>query len=255
MPTLIDHFIIVILVIALPAYAAISLNEKAKQALRESGRMRVKEYWKTSILQWVLVAGTLVAWFLQDRAAEAIGFVFLFDWRFWLAILLSLLIWQQRAATQDEDARGALRDTLNRVAPFMPRTGGEFRHFIIIAVTAGVCEEILYRGYLFWYLSSFIGTTALAWTAVVFAGAVIFGLAHSYQGRTGIVQVFVVALVMGGLYLLTRSLWIPMLAHAIIDLHGGAIGLRVLGNGDTDDRSREESVHHEGRDRIGAAAG
>jgi len=239
MPTLIDHTIIVILVIALPAYAAISLSEETKQALRESGSMRVKEYWKTSAIQWLLVAGTLTAWFLQGRDAAGIGFALHSGWRFWLgagicAALIVLLVLQQKAAMKDEASHAALRETIESMAPFLPRTRGEFGHFAFIAITAGICEEILYRGFLYWYLSSFIGTTVWAYTAIVPFGAVIFAGAHYYQGRNGMIQVFAVALIMGGIYLLTEALWVPMLAHTIVDLNGGAMGLRVLRNVEND---------------------
>ncbi len=51
-----------------------------------------------------------------------------------------------------------------------------------------------------------------------------FGLGHLYQGAAGVVKTGVSGLLAGLLYLLTGSLWIPMLLHAAVDLHAGALG-------------------------------
>ena len=58
--------------------------------------------------------------------------------------------------------------------------------------------------------------------AVVVVSSVAFGLGHSYQGAGGMVRVTLIGLVFGALYVFTGSIWIPIVAHVILDvLQGG----------------------------------
>ena len=91
-----------------------------------------------------------------------------------------------------------------------------------------MCEELLYRGFLLWYLSRI---TEL-WLAVVIS-ALIFGAGHVYQGGKGMVRTACFGLVAAGLYLLTDSLWASMVLHAALDLTSGNILRMVLHAGDT----------------------
>lgn len=98
----------------------------------------------------------------------------------------------------------------------LPRTAGERRLFTVVGITAGVCEEWLYRGFFLAVVSGLSGG-APAWVLVLVA-AVAFGLAHAYQGRAGIVTTGLLGGVMAALYLQSGSLLLPVLLHAAIDL-------------------------------------
>ncbi len=96
---------------------------------------------------------------------------------------------------------------------FLPRTDEETANFSWLAVSAGVCEEIAYRGFLIWYLAAAFGMPLGAGLSTV-----IFGVAHAYQGPSGILKTGIVGLIFAGLYLLSGSLWLSILLHATIDL-------------------------------------
>ena len=51
-------------------------------------------------------------------------------------------------------ARTRIR-SLRQANPLVPRTNGEYPGMILVALTAGVCEEILFRGYVTWYFLAF----------------------------------------------------------------------------------------------------
>ena len=105
------------------------------------------------------------------------------------------------------------RAQLARVAPLVPRTTTERRCFFVLAWTAGICEELAYRGFLIWYLSAWMST----WAAVPVA-ALGFGAVHLYEGRAAAARIVLVAILAGVLYLTSGSLWIPMVLHALFDL-------------------------------------
>ena len=105
----------------------------------------------------------------------------------------------------------------------MPLNGSELARFNMLSLTAGIVEETLWRGFLFWYL----GHVMPLWTAAIIS-AVGFGLAHSYQGLANIPRVAMIGAVFSGLYLLTGSLWLPIILHAAVDLLQGRMAYEVL---------------------------
>jgi membrane protease YdiL (CAAX protease family) len=133
-----------------------------------------------------------------------------------MVVLLARQIAKVRASAA---AREKLRRRIARtqgIEIFVPRTPAEFRTFVAVSVTAGACEEFLFRGFLIAVLAAFIP----AWLGAV-VSAVFFGFAHSYQGGKGIVSTGVVGLVMGLLYVWAGSLLPVVLLHIAIDAGNG----------------------------------
>ena len=99
------------------------------------------------------------------------------------------------------------------VDAMLPHNGREEAWFKTLSVTAGVCEEVIYRGFLMAYFTAVTNTVA-----AVIGSSLVFGLAHAYQGGRGLLKAAIVGALMAGLYLLTGSLWVPMVVHAAMDL-------------------------------------
>lgn len=95
----------------------------------------------------------------------------------------------------------------------LPRTAGERRWYAAVAVTAGTTEEVVYRAFALVVL-----TAVLPDAAAVGAAAVVFGLAHAYQGVAGMLVTGLLAVGLGALYLATGSLLPGMVLHVLIDL-------------------------------------
>ncbi|MPQ99256.1 CPBP family intramembrane metalloprotease [Modestobacter sp. I12A-02628] len=102
------------------------------------------------------------------------------------------------------------------VLALLPRSPAERRLFALVGVTAGVCEEWLYRGF-FLAVVAALAPSAPAGVLVLLA-AVAFGAAHAYQGLAGVLTTGVLGGVLAALYLQTGSLLLPVLLHAAIDL-------------------------------------
>jgi len=108
----------------------------------------------------------------------------------------------------------------------LPRTAGERRLFTVVGVTAGICEEWLYRGFFLAVVAALAG--GLPTGVLVVVAALAFGLAHAYQGRVGVLTTGLLGGVMAALYLETGSLLLPVLLHAAIDLRFLLVPSRVL---------------------------
>lgn len=102
---------------------------------------------------------------------------------------------------------------------FLPVTAVERRTWMAMSVTAGICEELSFRGFL---LNALCGTAAAgphlgALTGILLSSAA-FGLMHAYQGVGRIWLPALAGLLLSLLALLTGSVWLPMLVHAWVDL-------------------------------------
>lgn len=97
----------------------------------------------------------------------------------------------------------------------IPVTARERWLWVAVATSAGICEEIVFRG---WLLSTLHSTAGLAGTALIVAAAAVFGLAHLYQKVTGVVATAVAGLLFCVLYVKTGSLLLPILLHVAIDV-------------------------------------
>jgi len=79
-------------------------------------------------------------------------------------------------------------------------------------------EEMVYRGYLMNRVADLLQRTPRAWIISLFAVHIGFGLAHAYQGVTGVIDEGLMGLLLGMLYLRTgRNLAVPIVAHGIQD--------------------------------------
>ena len=78
-----------------------------------------------------------------------------------------------------------------------------------------------------WYLVQFMPL----WVAVI-VSSVAFGLGHSYQGAAGGLRCGLVGLVFAVFYVVTGSIWLPIIAHAILDILQGAALFELLRSDD-----------------------
>jgi membrane protease YdiL (CAAX protease family) len=117
---------------------------------------------------------------------------------------------------RDPRAREKLNRRLDTIGFFLPRTGEERRWFAGMSLVVGVGEEIVFRGWLIRWLAG--APLGLGLVAAVIVAAAVFGIDHGYQGVAGIVSTAVLALVFTLIFLATGTLWVPIVAHALIDL-------------------------------------
>lgn len=100
----------------------------------------------------------------------------------------------------------------------LPETRAERFGFVLLGLTAGVCEEALYRGFLIRYLHE--GSPAMPLLLAVAVASLAFGLVHIYQGGAAVLRTGLAGLGFGLLFLLSGSLIPGIVLHALIDLQG-----------------------------------
>jgi uncharacterized protein len=139
------------------------------------------------------------------------------------ALLVGFLVAQRTAVLARPETMERVRPKLEFAEPLLPHTIVEHRLFWLVSLTAGVCEELFFRGFLIWYLMAWMGPLA----AVLLSSA-IFGMGHIYLGwaqapRTGLVGLALAFLALG-----SASLFPAMLLHAAMDWNSGELAYKVL---------------------------
>jgi membrane protease YdiL (CAAX protease family) len=89
--------------------------------------------------------------------------------------------------------------------------------WILLSVSAGVCEEIIYRGY---FQQQFRAATRSVVAAVILQ-ALVFGLVHAYQGWKQVLMIAPLGILYGALVAWRRNLRASMIAHTLSDIFEG----------------------------------
>ena len=88
----------------------------------------------------------------------------------------------------------------------------------LIWTFAAFGEELLYRGFLMSQLTKLLGASVLAFVLNVLLTSIVFGLSHSYQGRSGVWSTGFIGVFLGVIYILNGfNLWLPIVVHGAID--------------------------------------
>jgi len=226
---IVDHVFIVLLFLVLPIYGAWSFRRYMLEVAAGAPPSRTKIYWQNMAGQWSFLGALALAWSVFERPATALGFVAPAGTGFWVGAVLLVLFnaylvyaWQsmKRADAEEKEKH---RQGLGDMVHFLPHNRRDFRNFVAVSITAGIVEEIAYRGFVLWYLALFMPL----WTAVI-VSSVVFGLGHSYQGATGALRCGLVGLAFAALYVITGSIWLPIIAHALLDILQGAMVFEML---------------------------
>ena len=169
----------------------------------------------------------IVFWRCMARtiSREELGFSTVSPWQIaWTSFVLTGLlclnqiVGLRRVARIPESKRGRLFAITEKI---MPRGGAETLVYAALACTAGISEEFLYRGFVFMAFVRMIVNYGSPNVAAAILSSAWFSLAHLYQGRRGVITIFVVGLIFILIRIWTGSLIPAVVAHIGIDLTVG----------------------------------
>jgi len=191
-------------------------------------RERISLYASTIVFQW-LAAG-VAAWraWAHGFSAAQLGLSTRSPWGTIAAAIvgggiLATLQWLnlRRMGRLPEKTRAKLQSLAERI---LPRSATERVPFFALAVTAGICEEFLYRG----FAMAALTRSGLPLWATVVISSLLFGIAHLYQGRSGLLGTTLLGLIFGVARVGFSSLTPVMVWHAAVDVVAGIVGSRYL---------------------------
>jgi membrane protease YdiL (CAAX protease family) len=204
---------------ALAAFAGWSFW--ASERLKAANLSRVRFYALTLLFEWLLFAFVVVGvrrfgapvlivlgdhWHSLRQFLRDIGIAV----GFWIiaTALLWVFGWLLRITELNSDVQFEL-----------PHRGIELTLWLALSVTAGICEETIFRGYL---QRQFLALTKSVPTAISFSAAA-FGAAHAYQGFRMVLLITLYGAMFGILAHWRRSVRPGMIAHAWQDSLNGVL--------------------------------
>lgn len=111
------------------------------------------------------------------------------------------------------------------VGSLLPRTRGEVKYGLGLSLNAGLMEELLFRLGMPALLFGITGNGVLSFVLA----SVLFGMLHLYQKVLGVIATFLLGLVFCLVYLLSGSIWVVIIVHALIDLRSLVLIPIVIG--------------------------
>jgi membrane protease YdiL (CAAX protease family) len=227
-PGSVDIALLVYVAIGMPFIAwLMHLKDKADKA-KDIDTPLPKSYRTTFIFLWAPTITILAAWLYAARALDIIGLSFEGTLANWIGMgvtaVIAIFFYRevQRVRNSVSVAESALKQIEGQpgIEDILPTTKHEYRLFQLVSITAGITEEILFRGFLIWGFTHYVPLWVAAGLSLI-----MFTLAHLYQGSVAaIARVFAVGLVLTLMYILSGSLIPAILLHIVVDLaSGGAI--------------------------------
>lgn len=182
------------------------------QPTRTSGNAKL--YLLVIVVEWLLVAYVKLGLRPHIRVSDLLGrkwdTIGRICWDIALAIGL-VLIW---IAVAPLVIRLLGPEHWGSFLDLLPHGKAEMSLWIVMALSAGFCEELIFRG----YLQRQISDLADSAVAAVLLQALLFGLAHGYQGIKNMTLISVLGVLYGILVFFRKSLIPGMLAHAASDI-------------------------------------
>lgn len=205
-------------------------HRRFAQRVRRDPRARIHRYRRTTVLEWLLAALALLLTaaapgltlrHLGVRPPGLSGAAAAFTLVGLTGLVATILIFRAVRARLHAGHQHARPPEATPIGPeavlvLLPRTVRERRAYALLALTAGLCEEFLYRG-LFLAVCTALAPD-LGPARAVLASAAAFGIAHLYQGPWGMLGTGVVGGCLTVLYLGSGSLLLPVCYHALLDL-------------------------------------
>lgn len=229
-PHWIDHILAFLLCIAVPLYGAIQ-RRHGFPGITLSSEQKKRIYISGSFSLFLMGAVVMLAWLLFKRPVSEMGLTQPTAFRLWwwmVIIFMLIYFFDSWITLSSKKGFNETIDNWKKRTPFLPTKKTELPEYFLLCFSAGVFEEIVYRGYLVtycWYLFDGYQYQQLLSVAVP---AFFFSIAHFYQGAKAVIKIFVLAIFFGYLFVYSGSLLVVMVLHFLVDVAGGLLTMKYL---------------------------
>lgn len=197
--------------------------KKTNSNIKKDGRFRLLDYKQTIFIFWLLTLLILVNFYYSGSPAinlvpnvTTISIILTV-----IVLVLSRLQYKQSTVVNTEICKTS-KEKMGDVFHFLPSSKKEFRWFIFLSISAGICEEIIFR----LFLVEFLKEHSHIIVAVIVAN-VIFAMTHIGSGKRNLLSSFILGLLFSAIYYFTDNIWIAILFHTAIDINAGVMGYKI----------------------------
>ena len=175
-------------------------------------------YLTAIVMDWALL---YYSWVGVHRRGGNVGTLSGARWSSWKSVAVDLAIvlpfWVLWEGTAYGVARLLGPGSAKTVDSLLPQTLLEILLWVATSITAGICEEMVFRGYAQRQFQALSGSVVVA----VLGQGLVFGLFHSYQGWKNVIVISVLGVLYGALAAWRGNLRANIIAHAWTDVWEG----------------------------------
>lgn len=186
-----------------------------------------KMYLTIMIPQWMIIAILFIYWLVTNRSWSQLFFnhepilsaqldqlkMFGLGVIFSLSIYIILFIFSKKLR---QKLATFFNDQTENIHFMLPVTVEERILFGLVSLTAGVCEEIIFRGVMLYYFENM--PFHFSTVALIIGISLLFGIVHLYQGWKGVLSTAYLGGIFLYIYLVTGNLWISITIHFLVDV-------------------------------------
>jgi membrane protease YdiL (CAAX protease family) len=211
------HTVLLVSIFLAVAIAGAIFQRHARPTPSEQHPNVVPLYLSLIAVEWLLVYGVWAGIRTRGvRLTDLIGQ----RWRngkgFLIDLVIALMVWILWLGIQAGVSR-VVPGSTQSVSALLPQGGLEVVLWIATSLSAGFCEEVTFRGYFQKQFEAMTGSSLLA----IILQALLFGVAHGYEGLAAVVMIVLFGLLFGILAFWRKSLRPGMVLHAWSDIYGG----------------------------------
>lgn len=195
---------------------------------RHQFKNKVLEYLKLSIMLWVVTAFLIYAFSIGALGISAPDYFPSSALQMSTAIAICVLlviytIFSAVSISRSGDMKSQVLRALEKgggsLNALLPTTRSEYVVFVIlVSVSAGICEELIFRWYLLYWIESHAN-----WMIACVISSLVFGLWHLYLGWAHVARSAAVGFLLCLLYLYFESILLVIFLHIFMDVHAGTV--------------------------------
>lgn len=213
------HAIVVLIGLIFPLYILLTYK-KANDRLKNDKNYKVPYYKQLITIFWVLAGLVIASTFLDPSITlnfyptfNTIGIILA------VAILVFIIALVVTSKIDTEEKAKSTIKKIKEVYHFLPKSRHEHMWFNALSITAGICEEVIFRLFMFSYISMYTNLV-VAFLLTNF----IFALTHIDTSKQNTFNAFLLGLLFTTIYYFTDNIWLPIVLHIAIDASLGYLG-------------------------------
>jgi len=223
-----DHLLFLITAILIPLISLSSKSVSSEDSEELLLPPKKHMYYSNGL---VLVIGSLLvitAWNASNRPWSMLGFQLITTNNIVLITSAILILYYLGDILSSFIKKKESEKKLQELSYILPMNFSEYKHFIFLAFAAGICEEIIFRGFLINYLNILLSTLPFTIFFAITIPALTFGLSHIYQGWKAVFKIIFISVLFGIIFVWSESLIAVIIIHILIDLISGLAGVIIV---------------------------
>lgn len=197
-------------------------HQKVNANIIQNEKYRLLDYKQTLLIFWGLTLLIFLNFFVYKQPDLNFNLKLSIINTGLIILILVLTYLQYKTSNITPKDSNSVKEKLKGIYHYLPKTRNELIWFSLLSISAGICEEIIFRLFFFEFLKEH---TTLIITFIV--TNLIFAITHIGTGKRNLISSFFLGVLFSVLYYFTDNIWIAVLLHSLINLNAGLLGFRI----------------------------